>query len=114
MIEILGIGVSTIEVSVGMKLFVCQGRLGSCMIQLIPNASPPRMTRLITASSNTPDGVTRIVHPTRGRRERDGRGEPDVSNCLVIIDVYVYFTRCKKCAQVRLFLLLKPCYVNIE
>lgn len=76
------------------------------MIRLIPNAIPPRTTRLIAASSSTPEGVTRIFHPTRRRRVRESRDEPFDSGWLVIIDVFVYFTRCKKRAQVESVLFL--------
>lgn len=48
-----------------------------------------------------------MVHPTRRFRVREGRGEPDESIWLAIIGVYIYFTRCKKCAQPQVSLLFK-------
>ncbi len=63
--------------------------------------------------SSTPAGVIRIVHPTRLRREREGPDAPEVSDWLVIIDIYFNFTRYKKRARVNPALLLKPCSVKL-
>lgn len=50
-----------------------------------------------------------MVHPTLRRRVRESRDESFDSSGLVMIDVFVYFTRCKKRAQVEPDLLLKAC-----
>ena len=100
--------VSSVEVVVSPGWLIPQLRPDDCKNRDIPNASPPKMTRLITERSAIPVGVIRMFHPTRRFRVRGERGEPDESLWLAIIGVYIYFTRCKKCAQLHAFLLFKP------
>jgi hypothetical protein len=111
--DTLGVDVCVANGSVGIGLFCCSGSAGIRTNRLISNASPPTMIRLINTRNNTPDGVTRIVHPACFRRGREGREEPVGSFWLVIVDLEVYFTRCKNCAQVNISLLLKPCSIKL-
>jgi hypothetical protein len=54
-----------------------------------------------------------MVQPTRRCRARDERDGSDGSDWLVIIAAWVYFTRCKQCAQMEPLLFIKSCAVEL-
>jgi hypothetical protein len=74
---------------------------GSRNSRVVKYTRPSNTKRLNSTRSRMPNGVIRIVQPTPRcleRGERDGIG---ISDWLVISEIQVYFTRCKKYTQAQ-------------